>query len=288
MQTCSPKANRQRGGKEDKSCFSLEALKHIAKSYNASGRTPPLPVTGTKASLWKAILERLNGVCGTDEVCWLEQPWMDHSDAQQKKREFFRPPQPRSWSAKPNEWLNNLDIQRVMEQYSDADPSFRFMGVFPVDFGSVIMGRCVSEQLCRLDVGALKRRGVKHMGAIFNLDRHDQPGSHWVGLYANWDVSAGKTNPNYGVYFYDSVGTSPPHEISAFMRSIREQVASPKFKVHVSRAEHQYGNTECGIFSMFFVIRCLKGYSFKEIVASNFKDNDVHKLRSILFRPVAP
>lgn len=284
MYACSPKANKTRA-KDDRTCFSLEALRHIAASYNAAGNGPAIPVSGTKAELWKAIMDRLNGVCGGDEACWLDQPWMDPQFAQEKKREVFRPPQPRVWSEKPNQWLNNEDIQKSMEQYNHAYPEFRFMGVFPVDFGSVIMGRCVSEQLCRLDIAALKRRGIRHIGAIFNMDRHNEPGSHWVGLYASWDPAA----ENYGVYYYDSVGFRPPAEIAAFMKSIRLQEASPKFKCHYNTGvRHQYGNTECGVFSMFFIIRCLKGHPFKEIMASDFKDKEVQHLRSILFRPVAP
>ena len=37
------------------------------------------------------------------------------------------------------------------------------------------------------------------------------------------------------------------------------------FKIIVSRKSHQYGNTECGIYSMNFIIQMLKGKTLGQL-----------------------
>ena len=47
---------------------------------------------------------------------------------------------------------------------------------------------------------------------------------------------------------------------------------------------HQRGNSECGIFSMNFIIKYLEGDSFKKIIESKPSDKDMNNLRRVLYR----
>jgi len=283
---CSPKQNRDRGS--DPTCLSLDILKDIAKSYNAHqasiNSSDRVPETGTKMVIWTEIQKRLDSECGQQESCWLEQKWIP-ADVSSKAKGHFRTKQPVEWIKNKNEWLSNIDIQEVMRQYHEVSPTFHFIGVFPIDFDSVIMGKCVSEALCKINVAALHRKGVKQLGVIFNMDRHDQSGSHWVAVFANWDM----TQSNYGVYYYDSNALKPPKQIVAFMKRLCDQTnALPGFKHFPSdynKKRHQFKNTECGIFSMFFLIRCMKGDTLQQISNYRYRDNEIQVLRSILFTP---
>ena len=49
--------------------------------------------------------------------------------------------------------------------------------------------------------------------------------------------------------------------------------------------QHQYGNSECGVYSINFILRLLKGKSFEDITKKLIPDKMMTDYRSFLFRP---
>ena len=99
-----------------------------------------------------------------------------------------------------------------------------------------------------------------HIGFVFNLDKHTQSGSHWVSLFI--DI------PAKIIYYFDSAnpgssnknGTSPtniPKEIEVLVDRILKE--APDFTFYSNHVEHQRSNTECGMYSLFFLITMLTG-----------------------------
>jgi hypothetical protein len=156
--------------------------------------------------------------------------------------------------------------------------------------------RCISQAMCDLDVARLGRDGRRQVGTVINMDRHDSAGSHWVACYAGLDP----TRLLYGVYYYDSVALPPPREISDFMqRHVAAQVArlsvahraaydAPNgrpFEVRHNTVRRQFKNTECGIFSVIFLLNCMQGTrTFDQICSGIGGDADMNALRRVLFR----
>ena len=64
-------------------------------------------------------------------------------------------------------WLSTSDIDKVMEQYEDAYPKFKYMGANPIDFDLKLGNTCVLGDICSLDVEN-KRRKIVRM--VFNTD----------------------------------------------------------------------------------------------------------------------
>ena len=70
-------------------------------------------------------------------------------------------------------------------------------------------------------------------------------------------------------FFFDSVGDSAPKEVMALVKRLQKEWKHSKMNVYGNRmfydsnhrtdAEHQQGNTECGIYSLFFLITMLTG-----------------------------
>jgi hypothetical protein len=199
----------------------------------------------------------------------------------------LRPKKPSEWYSNQYTWLSNFDIEKVMFQYEDKYKDFKFIGVFPIDFAAkpkLYFGSCVAQEMCNIKVDDLVKSGITQIAAVFNLDKHDQPGSHWVAVYSNLDPK----KKNYGIYYYDSNGMEPPSEIVKFQESIAanmRQLHKGEFVIDHNRRRHQFGNSECGMFSMYFIERCLKGRSFASIVNSKDYDKKVHKYRDVYYRP---
>ena len=239
------------------------------------------------------------------EDCWLSTIKDKHLE-QELKDVIFAPEHPPEWLNNPNEWLTDLDISKVMNQYEKSYSNFKFIGPSPIDFDSrVKRGElpwanpgdsndkvCVWEELCHLDIAKLLKRGITQIGMVFNLDRYDEPGSHWVSLY----VSLGergklkKTKTNGGtsdvsiqwaveetdggskkhnkdvegpfIFYFDSTGREAPVEIKSLINRIAEQYNNfsqhKKIKLYNNNGrDHQKSNTECGMYSLFFIITML-------------------------------
>lgn len=296
---CSPK--HQSTYEKDKTCFTKDALIRLVQAWNKGHADDKIQnATGmSKRKMWQELNKRMKSRCGEgQEWCWVDR--LEGSAPPKEVVKALRPAQPKEWKNKPYTWLTNYDIEDVMEQYDYSfDPSYKykFLGVFPIDFEAKTMfGKCLFEEFCNLDIAKIRRKGIKYMGMVTNLDKHDEDGSHWTSLFVNMDT----TSPSFGAYYYDSVANSPPSEVMKFMKSLKEQAArlpgadGKVFQVKWNKVRHQYKGTECGMFSMVYQIRWLTHLkdktttTFDEIVNVPLRDEDVHKLRNSLFRPSAP
>lgn len=288
---CAPHIKQGQG--QVRTCFSKKALARIAKAYNDSyPSAEPIALTASKTVLWKAIHKRLYPVCKDLESCWLDTEFAKRHGLSQKMDDVFVPKKPTEWHTDNKTWLSNWDIESVMTQYEKLYKNFRFVGVFPIDYDHVEWGKCISEELCALDLMRMRKKGKEQMAVVFNLDKHNQPGSHWVALYAHLNP----LHRNFGVYYFDSNGMLPPKEVGKLMLNMRKQLnvicAQEKKKgkaeqcmIAYNNVRHQYGNSECGMFCLYFILQSLQGLPFKKLVYQKVYDNFVNQLRNVLFRP---
>ena len=52
-----------------------------------------------------------------------------------------------------------------------------------------------------------------------------------------------------------------------------------------NKKRHQYGGSECGMYSMNFLIESLKGKTLKDFESKQITDREVNLLRNYLYRP---
>lgn len=273
---CSP-------GKEKKnSCLDKKQLEIIAKDYNKYKNdkiiNPKLP----KKKLYNDIKKELDEICKEGELCWIEQNFIK-AENKNILEESFKPEKPMEWYYDKKTWLNTYDIVEVLEQYEEPYKEFKFLGVFPIDFQSRYPGgKCIGDDLCTFHINDLNKT---KFAMILNLDKHDQPGSHWVALFCCLDPK----NKQYGIYYYDSTAYPPPLEVQTFMKSIYLQAMNKNsnidFPVRFNKIQKQYKNSECGMFSILFVIKMLNNNSFDDICQNMERDDNVNNYRNVLYRP---
>jgi hypothetical protein len=208
----------------------------------------------------------------------VEQSNLSDSEKQRILRTYFRPKMPEGWKADPDMWLNSDDIQHVMKQYEEAYPAFYFLGVVPIDFSApdpYVKGvrKCMNPQFCSIDIKEMAARGIKYIGAVFNLDPHFKGGSHWVACCINIAKN--------GIYYFDSYGVPPPEQVAVFMKSFILQ--NPSFKLSYNGNRFQYGNSECGMYSCFFLIKMIMGESFAHFCHNPVSDKWMLEFRKVLF-----
>lgn len=287
-------------------CFTLQELYTLARLYNKHNPTSQISLSSQKNITIEYLLQHLEKKLArkctqkgkrknkaSNELCWVQQPFVAAHTRQSLLNEAFRPLKPLEWYKNEYQWLNTLNIMHVMHQYERYHSHFKFLGVFPIDFASKSGDRCVSQEMCAFDVKALQAEGKHEFAAVFNLDRHDQPGSHWVACFGNILPN----HPKFGVAYFDSGGHKPPKQVAEFMKTVKAQinelmgsdVARP-FHTKYNPTRKQFKNTECGIFCLLYIILHLqhKHCTYRKVRNMIGRDEDVHKMRDALYAPNDP
>ena len=297
----------------DESCFSLEALRKIASKWNTTHPDKAIEYTDstTGKSLWNSINNAMSAKCN-NEVCWLKQDFIKETPLSRDLLENFKPIMPKKWEENPREWLNTLDIRDVMNQYEVKHPDFEFIGPVPMDFDSKVgFGQCVINELCNIKLASLLEKGKHRIGVIFNLDKHTQPGSHWVAMFAKFPPSlkqlttnnstitnnsnGGNNGSNNGsnsgsnevseICYWDSYGMKPNPEVVVLMNRLKEQATELGHSVNIkiNKYRHQYKNSECGVYCIYFLTSFLEGRSFEDIVSNIITDDKMFEKRKVFF-----
>lgn len=261
-------------------CLPQEMLIRLRDAWNQRFPRHAIPKHfRTKAEIWAHLRTRLQNQykCAT-EYCALEE--LGTPTEKQAGKQFFRPARPANWANNPRTWHDTNSIASVMEQYELAFPEFEFIGPVPIDFDATLpgsWGKCVVDELCGLDLEAMRRKKKTSIGVVFNLDAHDEPGSHWVCAYVDLIGKA--------AYYYDSYGMRPCPEIQRFLRRCKEQGCKT---VTWNDMVHQQKNTECGTYCMYVIISLLKGRPFDDICKNRIDDDTMSAFRDVLFATARP
>ena len=217
-----------------------------------------------------------------EEHCLLDRAPLDDAVKKDLRKQYLRPRRPKAWNDDPDMWLDNFNILHVMKQYQVAYPWFKFIGVFPIDFSApdpyvkTEKPKCLYNELCDMNLTSEYEDGTRGIGVIFNLDPHFKGGSHWVGLYINLkDIKKPK------ISYFDSYGYKTPALIARLMRSFTLQIPSCTLAYNARR--FQYGNSECGMFSMYFIVCMMNDIPFDEFCKDAVNDGMMLELRQILF-----
>jgi len=261
------------------SCFTIDALRKIATKWNETHPQMKIDFTTitTGKTLWNAINNVMKYKCN-DELCWLKQEFIKDSYLQKELLKNFKPFMPKTWTENPREWLNTIDIRDVMNQYEIKYPDFEFIGPVPMDFDTKVgFGECVVDELCKINLDELMKKGKTKIGVIFNLDKHTQSGSHWVAM--NCDINRGE------ICYWDSYGIKPNPEVVVLMNRLKEQAykLNKKLEIKINKVRHQYKNSECGMYCIYFITSLLDGKTFETVVKNIVDDDTMNNKRNDFF-----
>jgi len=274
---CSPKGKNE---VKEYTCYTDADLQKLRDMWNA--RHPDKPInTNDSKEIWDMLKNYYANICNK-ESCWIRQ--MTKGTKMEKELlNSFSPVSPNEWKKNPNEWLSSLDIIEVMNQYEKTYKCFDFMGPSPIDYDThKLYGECVWDELCHFNLEEQIKKGKSKIGVIFNTDPHNKGGEHWISLFIN--IKKGT------IFFFDSAGNKIPKQIMKFVNTVTEQGRALNtnpinFTFDQNYPiEHQYHNTECGIYSLFFIIHMLEdkitGHYLKTHV---LKDEYMEKFRKVFY-----
>jgi len=275
---CSPKPKDELN---DFTCYTNKDLIYLRDHWNA--RHPDVKIkSNSPKEIHKQLTEYLKDICN-NEACWLKQKTV-FGHLESELSDSFAPESPSEWKKNPNEWLSSTDIMKVMKQYEKAYKCFDFIGPTPINFNTrKLYGECVWEELCHFNLADQIKNGKTKIGIIFNTDPHYKGGSHWISLFIN--IKKGT------IFFFDSAGDKIPDQIMKFVNNVIEQGHSLNKRIDFTfdqnyPVEHQYGNTECGIYSLFFIVHMLEDKITSHYLKTHIlKDDYMQNFRKVYFNP---
>ena len=232
------------------SCLDDKSIIYLKNVYNEHNKQHKITSNNPK-KIWVELKKNIHEC--NNEQCWLK--FINNKKIVDKiNKIYFAPKQPLTWKKNPNMWLYDRDIFNVLKQYEIEYPSFRFIGPTPIDFDSSIdiFHNCVTQEMCDFSLENYLHNKINKIGIIFNLDKHYESGSHWTSLFID-------LTDNF-IYYMDSVGNTYPNEVDVFIKRIiseNKKLNRKDFKLYVNSVEHQKGDSECGMYSLYFIITLL-------------------------------
>ena len=277
----------------DGSCLSIHDLVKILQLYYETNNQPmPQLEEYNKPSLLQKVnhIMKNSAECkDNDQVCWIESKMIadnQDSDVNLIANETFRPEGPDG----KKKWLSTSHINNVLLQYETKFPDFKFFGAVPYDFDNL-----QQLEIYNVDFDKLVQSGKTKIGMVINLDTHDMSGSHWVSLYA--DLLKNR------IYFFDSFAQKPGKRLTKTIRNILNfmynrtnnckvvltsymcrVIKCNQYDIRFNKIRHQFKNSECGVYSINFIIRLLNEESFNHITHNITKDDSMNACRGVYFR----
>lgn len=261
-------------------CFTLEQLQEFTQKLIQHHPDAAQQIGGnwkskSQKDLHSFLTHYINKKYGKiPESDYLKLPFVREAANHELINETFRPAMPNDWKNDPKTWLTTDDISKVMIQYQNKFPDFVFFGPVASD--------CPEEYPCELSgfsCQKLMSAGIKRIGIVFNLDKHNQSGSHWVAVWISI--------PEKAIEYYDSYAVRPPRLIHQFLKRVQSEAAQQgiPMEIIINQTRHQYGGSECGVFSMYYILQRLHGKSREQTVKKKPTDKLMNQLRLYLFRP---
>lgn len=254
---------------KDGTCFTYENLQDIGNEMNKKYSSINIDTSLPKKKLLKQLVVAIKDKYDCDDqLCWVNLDIMPNDEI---KNNTFRPSGPDVGT----KWLSTTDIDQVLKQYESVYPDFVSFGAVPRDFKSLPYLEMNSP---KYNFKNLITKNKSKIGMVVNFDYSTGKGTHWVSVFA--DLKNGK------IYYSDSYGTKPINEIEKFMDKTENFIRN-KYNIDVDRRHnktvHQKKNSECGVYSINFILRLLKGETFDDLTSNRLPDDTVNKCRQKYF-----
>lgn len=249
--------------------FDEGEVNRLREVYNAEHpREHPIQSQSIDGT-WKELKRRLHSKCKTGRgECIITSL-------------LSRPKAPAEWSVNPEEWLSSDEIDSLEKRYETLFGDYVHVGTFPIDFDAKSeTGKCLVSALCSIDIKALAQKGKNRIGIVFNTDVSTGPGEHWVAVFCDIRPELEFARMTY----FDSYAQKPEKEIKTLMKRWKQSwdsagVHSKPMALTYNKTRHQYKDSECGIYCMYFHYCCLTGISMEERVP----DDVVNSFRRMLY-----
>ena len=183
-----------------------------------------------------------------------------------------------------NTWVDSSQIVRILNSWRIyINPKIN--NFYPIGFATIDFMSCpnsFNNRVKNLSLNFLIQNKKRTAAVIINTDNCSGKGEHWFPLFIDLRDKV------ISLEYYNSVKKKMPTQIYDYFNDLKNSYIQRGGKRDVQiysmlPDEHQNKNSECGIYSLFYIYSRLEGISGQEIVSYSLPDDHVHKLRKVMF-----
>jgi len=247
-----------------------DAVERLRTVYNKEHPREPPILEGGAEDVWDQLQTRLRAKCKTGRAECIVASLLK------------RPRAPKEWALNRYEWLSSDDIDAIEKNYVELFNDYSYLGSVPIDFDLQDETRkCLVSALCSIKLPELYKKGKHRIGIVINTDPHDGPGQHWVAVFC--DIRPELEYPRFT--YFDSYAFTPEPEIRTLMKRWKAQwdatkIHSKPMKLSYNKTRHQYKDSECGMYCLYFHYACLMNLPMQDKIP----DDVINAFRNLLFR----
>ncbi len=205
----------------------------------------------------------------TNDGCVLEK--VDNPQADEIKKVALKAEGP----ANSKELISNFNIADIFKQLEAKFPDFQG---YPFQYHDFI-NHAESEPM---KDPPSPDKSKKTYGIVVNTDVTGGPGIHWFALFVDMRKAP------WTIEYFNSSGNKPQAPINQWMQKLKDQICSAgqcEIILSNDRFQHQKGDTECGLYSMYYIWSRLNGVSYTDFGnGERIPDAKMTEFRKQLFR----
>ncbi len=213
-----------------------------------------------------------------DEICILKnnevKKYVGADLIEKILKENFKPIGPKC----SREWLSNFNIDDIQDQMKKKYDNRKF---YHIPFQMRDFEKTGSE-LAVFDWPSKYREGFRTFGTVMNTDYSSGKGIHWFALFGDFSDNLDV----FTIEYFNSSGELPIPEVNVWMKKFKHSLnfQKPVKDVITSRIVHQKSSTECGLYSLYYIISRLHGVPWEWFGKNRVKDKVMYEFREYLFR----
>jgi hypothetical protein len=193
------------------------------------------------------------------------------------------------------EWLSNYDIDQTLQDWA-----FKFEDFFPCPFAMIDFDK-TGDYLHKYNMdsiylGEYSKKTImgkvkipcRTFGCAVNTDVDAGNGKHWMALFVDM-----RDKKLWTIEFFNSTGEPPQKSIVNWTKKTKEILEQYIQKnnlniiveiIIVSSLEHQESNTECGLYTLFYIRARLENVPYSRFLEQEIPDENMIEFRKHCFR----
>lgn len=182
--------------------------------------------------------------------------------------------------------ISNIEIGKLFEKWEKLYPGFGWVEFTMLDYEKA------KDDFSKITIDLLRKRNNNCFGTIINTDVYigGSGGIHWMALFIDM------RNDIWTVEFFNSTGDTSGKikslqkyiQTDIWQKNIISQMLKYKSpnKIYLAKIlhKHQKKNSECGVYSLFYIWSRLNNVNFLDFALYDIPDDDMTKFRKFLFR----
>ena len=193
------------------------------------------------------------------------------------------------------DWLSNYDIDQTLQDWA-----FKFEDFFPCPFAMIDFDK-TEEPLHKynmhdIHIGNYSKKTImgkvkipcRSFGCAINTDVGSGSGKHWMALFVDM-----RDKKIWTIEFFNSTGEPPQKSIVGWTKKTKENLEQYIKKnnfdtiveiIIVSSLEHQESNSECGLYTLFYIRARLENIPYSRFLEQEIPDENMIEFRKHCFR----